>query len=368
MSKITAIGTANPPHRFKQSQIADFMVKAMQLNNEDTRKLRTVFKASGIEYRHSVLEDYGLDKDFTFYANTADFEPFPTTSERIGLFKEHALNLSAQAVEDMLLDVPGFDLQDISHVIAVSCTGLYAPGLDIDLAKKLGLAENVQRTAINFMGCYAAFNAMKVADAFCFQDPEAKVLIVCTELCSLHFQKLPTEDNMISNALFADGAAAILVEGRTNAKIKLIPQAFCTQLMVNSSQEMAWAIGDLGFEMKLSAYIPAIIKGGILSLANKLLGKVNKNINDIRYFAIHPGGRKILENIEKELNLEKKQNHPAYHVLNNYGNMSSPTVLFVLDEIKKNLTPQDHDEYIMSFAFGPGLTLESMLMKIEIDD
>jgi len=244
---------------------------------------------------------------------------------------------------------------------------MYAPGLDIDLVKKLQLPTNVLRTGINFMGCYAAFNAFKIADAFCRLDENAKVLIVCTELCSLHFQKEATEDNLISNALFGDGAAAVLVEGMTTAPLRLKLENFCSDLAFEGERDMAWAIGDLGFEMRLSTYVPSIIKSGILKLTKTLLDNISKNIDDIRYFAIHPGGRKILESIEEELGINKCQNEPAYHVLKNYGNMSSPTILFVLQEIVKKLTPGDHGEHIMSFAFGPGLTLESMVLKIEMD-
>lgn len=367
MSSITAIGTANPEYRFTQSQIADFMVKAMQLNNHDSRKLRAIFNASGIDYRYSVLEDYNNEHDNTFYANSSDFEPFPSTSKRLKYFRDNALDLSYQAVQNMMQSIPSFDLQKITHLIIVCCTGMYAPGLDIDLVKKLQLPTNVLRTSINFMGCYAAFNAFKVADAFCCADANAKVLIVCTELCSLHFQKTPTEDNLISNALFGDGAGAVLVEGKTTASLRLKPENFCSDLVIEGEDDMAWAIGDLGFEMRLSTYVPSIIKGGILKLTKNLLDKISKNINDIRFFAIHPGGRKILESIEEELGINKCKNEPAYHVLKNYGNMSSPTILFVLQEIVRKLTPSDRGEHILSFAFGPGLTLESMVLKIEID-
>ncbi|HWJ28127.1 MAG TPA: hypothetical protein VNS32_16400, partial [Flavisolibacter sp.] len=177
MSYVTAIGYANPPHRFRQSEIADFMIRAMQLNDQESRKLRTIFHASGIDYRHSVIEDYGRQNDFQFYPNTPDFEPFPSTSKRLHLFQQHALDLSVAAVNNMVTKIPGFELGSITHVINVSCTGLYAPGLDIELVRRLGLSPGVQRTGINFMGCYAAFNALKVADAFCAQNRDAVVLI-----------------------------------------------------------------------------------------------------------------------------------------------------------------------------------------------
>jgi alpha-pyrone synthase len=365
MSYITAIGTANPSHRFSQATIADFMLHTMTLHNGDSRKLKTIFKASGIEYRHSVIEDYGKTSDFTFYSQAENFEPVPTTERRINLFRANAVSLSKSAVEDLLARYNTIKLQEVTHLIVVCCTGMYAPGLDIDLVKQLNLKSTVQRTAINFMGCYAAFNALKIADAFCKTDSSAKVLIVCTELCSLHFQREGSEDNILANALFGDGSAALFVESTTNSSLKLKLENFHSDLSKDGEQFMAWTVGDLGFEMKLSAYVPDIIRGGIKDLTNSLLKKISKNLNDIRHFAIHPGGKKILQAIEGELNISREQNASAYKVLEQFGNMSSPTVLFVLNDVIKNLTDTNRNERILSFAFGPGLTLESMVLNIE---
>jgi len=367
MSYITAIGTANPPHRYEQSQIADFMTRAMQLDAHDGRKLRTIFQASGIDYRYSVLKDYGLKSGYTFFPDNDDLEPFPSTAVRLKLFREHALELSVQSVGKMLLEVPQFNLQDVTHLITVTCTGLYAPGLDIDLVRQLRLPSTINRTAINFMGCYAAVNALKVADAFCSQGPNIKVLVVCTELCSLHFQKEPTEDNLISNALFSDGSAAVLVESTSVAARRLIPESFCNDLITGGSEDMAWGVGDTGFEMKLSSYVPSLIRSGISSLASSLLRNGEKTISDIEHFAVHPGGRKILENVELELGISKEKNAAGYDILRAYGNMSSPTILFVLQNIFKRLTVNNNGDNILGLAFGPGLTLESVLLRTEID-
>lgn len=367
MSYITAMGTATPENKFSQSEIAEFMIKAMQLDYEGGRKLKALFRSSGIDYRHSVLEDYGSPETFTFFPNNKSLEPFPSTEKRIRVFRENALKVSEKAIQNAFTNIPGFDKKDITHLIVVCCTGMYAPGLDIDIVKSLGLSSTVQRTCINFMGCYAAFNALKVADAFCKADPHAKVLIVCTELCSLHFQKQYSDDNLLANALFADGSAAVLMEGLTKKETKLKVEVFHSDLSTDGEQAMAWTIGDMGFEMKLSAYVPSIIKDGIQKLTTSLLGKISKQLSDIRYFAIHPGGKKIIEAIELELKITKEQNASAYDVLKNYGNMSSPTVLFVLNEIFKKLKKEDHGEHILSFAFGPGLTLESMVLKIEME-
>lgn len=365
MSYITAIGTANPEHRFSQATIADFMLRTMTLHNGDSRKLKTIFKASGIEYRHSVIEDYGKTNGFSFYSEADDFEPVPTTEKRINLFRANAVQLSKSAVDKLVSEYNTIHLQDVTHLIVVCCTGMYAPGLDIDLVKQLKLKSTVQRTAVNFMGCYAAFNALKIADAFCKTDASAKVLIVCTELCSLHFQREGTDDNILANALFGDGSAALLVEAETKSHLKLKLENFHSDLSKDGEEFMAWTVGDLGFEMKLSAYVPDIIKGGIRDLTHSLLKKISKSLNDIKHFAIHPGGRKILQAIEAELGIAREKNSAAYKVLEQFGNMSSPTVLFVLNEVVNSLDQTNIDERILSFAFGPGLTLESMVLNIE---
>jgi alpha-pyrone synthase len=363
MSVITAIATANPVNRISQPEIAAFMLKAMHLQNGQSEKLRTVFRASGIAFRHSVLSDYGKTSDFDFYPSTLD-GAFPSTGERLKIFSDHALPLSVKAVKKMFAQsavVP----QQITHLVVVCCTGMYAPGLDIELVRALGLSTSVQRTAINFMGCYAAINALKIADAFCKADRQAKVLVVCTELCSLHFQREATEDNLLANALFGDGSAAVLVEGETSNKLQLELCQFHNELALDGATDMAWSIGDLGFEMRLSAYVPEVIRKGIRNLTASLMRKMDRSLTDVKHFAIHPGGKKILKVIEQELGIPAGKNAAAYHVLRNFGNMSSPTILFVLAEQIQNFTSSDIGENILSFAFGPGLTMESMVLKIE---
>ena len=366
MSYITSIGTANPPHRFTQQTIANFMVRTMKLEKEDARKVQALYRATGIETRHSVLSDYGRENDFDFFPNNNGVsKPFPSTKQRLELFRKHSLELSLASINQCLEKIDSLEKSEITHLIVVSCTGMYALGLDIDLVKAAGLNTTVNRTCINFMGCYAAFNALKLADTFCASEKNAKVLVVCTELCSIHFQKENTEDNMLANSLFADGSAALLIESQPRKGINLRPRSFYCDLAVDSDEVMAWTIGDLGFEMKLSSYVPEVIRSGIKKLTKSLLERISQNLSDVSYFAIHPGGRKILEVIEDELNISKISNHHAYEVLKQFGNMSSPTVLFVLNEICKTLSAEDQNKNILSFAFGPGLTMESMLLQIE---
>ncbi|SNC76103.1 Predicted naringenin-chalcone synthase [Hymenobacter gelipurpurascens] len=369
-SYLCAIGTANPPHRIPQTDIANFMAGALQLNEAGTRKLRALYRVSGIAQRYTVLPDYGRENGaYEFFPNTPDLEPFPSVGHRMAQYRLHALPLSVQAVRECLRQQPEVKVGGITHLVTVSCTGMYAPGLDIELVAALGLNPNVQRTCVNFMGCYAAVNALKLADAFCRADASAQVLIVCTELCTLHFQKSQEDDHLVSNALFGDGAAAALVLGKPAVKgPSLALEAFHCGLEPDGQQDMAWHINNFGFEMTLSSYVPHLIQRGIRKLTDQLLENLPVQLSDIHAFAIHPGGRKILETIEQELGLSTHDNRFAYEVLRDYGNMSSATVLFVLQKLLHSLTPADAGAPVLSFAFGPGLTLEAMLLKVVLPE
>lgn len=362
MSFITAFGTANPASRVSQGRIAEFMVKAMELDGKQARKLRTAFGASGIQYRYSVLDDYSKDNGFSFFPNSKDLEPFPGTARRMEMYRHNALSLSLKAIENAFAG--SFNPDSISHLITVSCTGMYAPGLDIDIVNECGLSSSTNRLGLNFMGCYAAINAIRTADAICVSDVNARVLIVCTELCSLHFQKKYNEDNLLANALFGDGSAAMIVESSHTA-MALRAVKFHSQVYKEGERDMAWNVGDLGFEMRLSSYVPRLISKGIKNLAEVCIGGSGLSVEDISYFAIHPGGKRILQVVEKELNISPQKAHHSHAVLSEYGNMSSPSVMFVLREIYNELGTQDHGKYVLSFAFGPGLTIEAALLRVE---
>jgi len=363
-SHITAIGTAVPPNQITQSQVADFMAQGLQLDDAEARRLRALYRASGIQTRHTVLTDYTKTPgEFDFYGNQAGMEPFPAIDRRMELYRQHATTLCTEAIENCIQHVPDFDKDRLTHLITVSCTGMYAPGIDIEIIERMELPTHVQRTAINFMGCYAAFPALKASDHICRANPEAVVLIVCVELCSIHFQKHRTDDHLLANALFADGAAAVLVQAQPTKK-SLRMESFYGDIIPVGKKDMAWHISNFGFEMTLSAYVPDLIEQGIHVLTQNLLKNLNVTISDISLFAIHPGGKRILEVIEKQLALSPDANCHAYEVLRNYGNMSSPTVLFVLQSLQKNLKAADQGKHILSFAFGPGLTMESMLLHV----
>ena len=364
-SYLGAIGTATPVHRLAQPTIAGFMAGALELDAAGTRKLGALYRVSGIEHRHSVLADYGRENgDYEFFPNTPGLEPFPSVGQRMAAYRREALPLALAAVQDSLSQAPDVVPASLTHLITVSCTGMYAPGLDIELVTTLGLATSVRRTCVNFMGCYATVNALRLADSIVRADPAARVLIVSVELCTLHFQKSHEPDHLVSNALFGDGAAACLVLGQPLPGRCLALRAFHCGLAPEGTKDMAWRIGDFGFEMTLSGYVPALIQGGIGQLLNELLHDLPVRREDIRHFALHPGGRKILEAIEKALDLSRNDNRYAYQVLRDYGNMSSATVLFVLRELLAATTPADAGAPVLSCAFGPGLTMEAMLLEV----
>ncbi|MEO5911302.1 MAG: type III polyketide synthase [Pelobium sp.] len=364
-SIISAIGTSNPQNRFSQDQIFQFMKDAHQLDVNNARRLEKLYQVSGIDFRHSVLNDFGKDRgQYDFFGNEKGLEPFPTTAKRGDIYESTALNLSLNAIENLASQLKNFDKKKITHLITVSCTGMYAPGLDIEIVEQLELNPFVERTCINFMGCYGAFNALKVADYICRAQPEANVLIVDVELCTLHFQRENTLDNWLANSLFADGASAVLVQHQDYAEEKLFSiGSFYTEVITEARNEMAWKIGNHGFEMQLTNQVSKQIKSGIRNIADKLLRKANLAFDEIGAFAIHPGGRKILEVCDEVFNLSVAQNEHAYSVLKNFGNMSSATVIFVLNELSKKLKAANKDEQVMSFAFGPGLTFESMTLS-----
>lgn len=365
-SYITAIGTANPEYKISQMQVAGWMANALQMEERPKKMLHSLYESSGIETRYTVLPDYvRTATEFDFFPQTPDMEPFPSVKQRMLLYEKAALPLAINAIENCLALHPGFDKNNITHLVTVSCTGMYAPGLDIEIIEELGLPGNIQRTSIQFMGCYAAFNGIKTANYITKSHPEANVLVVCVELCTLHFQKSKERDHLVSNALFGDGAAAMLIQGKpkTNGN-SLSLEAFYCDLFPQGKKDMAWHVSDFGFEMTLSSYIPSLIKGGIKSLAGKLLENLNLDQSQISYYAIHPGGRRILEVCEEELGLSPEDNCHAYEVLRDYGNMSSPTVVFVLKSIMQNLLEEDKGKNLLSFAFGPGLTVESLVAKV----
>lgn len=349
MARITHLGTAVPTYKHSQEQIGRFMQGQLQLDTKASRLTNLVYKKSGIESRYSVLPDFSANKPSLFIPDVAI-----TTEQRMAVYDKESLLLSERAIKDA---IPEKELTDVTHLISVSCTGMSAPGLDLKLVRSLGLSTDIVRTSINFMGCYAAIHALKMANAFCQSTEKVKVLIVCTELCTLHFQHTSKTEDILSACLFADGSAACVVDNYSEKGTNI--DSFKSDVAFEGYGDMAWEISSHGFLMNLSTYVPKLLEKDLKKLLDRTIDSSSHSQEDIKHWAIHPGGKNILEATEKALSLEKSKLEDSYQTLNNFGNMSSPTVLFVLKSI---LEKAQDDEAIFMAAFGPGLTIETCLL------
>lgn len=355
MPFINRIGRANPGSPVAQESIAKFMKIAHGLDALEGRKLDFLYRKSGIQSRYSVLEDFEQDsvEDFSFFPKNETLEPFPGTKARMDVFAKEAPKISLEAVQNCLKDSP-VQPSDITHMILVSCTGMLAPGVEMQLMEALGMNPATERYCIHFMGCYAAFSGIKLADKILRAEPDAKVLMVAVELCTLHFQKAYTEDNLLANSLFGDGAAAVLLSNQAEGfEIK----DYSCAILSKGAKDMAWSIGDFGFEMSLSKYVPGILNEGVEQLKAEFENRFK--LSKIRNFAVHPGGKQILEKVQEAFGFDPKCNQHAISILRQFGNMSSVTILFVLHAM---LSDQSLSGDILSMGFGPGLTLETLLL------
>jgi len=330
-------------------------------SGEAGRKLKFLYHQSGIETRYSVIPDYSLPvRYWQFYPPTENLEPFPSLELRMRWYREHAAPLSLSAIRDCLQGVP--DAGGITHLITVSCTGMSAPGLDLELVELLKLPPTVFRTSINFMGCYAAVHALKIAHALAESEPGARILIVCTELCTIHFQQEPTPDNMLSSLLFSDGSAAALVVSDDHPGKGLRLRHFYSEIVPEGQKDMAWDLSSTGFRMTLSSYVTDSIRADFAGLVRNALAKGGIDASRIGHWCIHPGGKKILDAIYTNLSFTNGHLDHSYAVLKQFGNMSSPTILFVLKRILEDLT-HTQPNCIFGAAFGPGLTMETFIAE-----
>ena len=359
MSKIISIGTTVPPHKHDQENILHFMQNVFAMNEVDKRKLKFLYHHSGIEHRYSVIPDYSRQvNDWKFYPHSENLEPFPSLELRMVWYNKFAAPLSVDAIRNA---IDGhIHPAEITHLITVSCTGMSAPGLDLQIMDLMDLPNTIYRTSINFMGCYAAIHALKMADAICKQDRKARVIVVCTELCTLHFQREPTLDNISSSLLFSDGSAAVLISHDEEKEKGLILSHFYSEIIPKGKRDMAWELSSSGFLMTLSGYIPELIEEDFEPLVNRALKNTGIEKSEITHWCVHPGGKRILEAIYKSLRLTNGKLQASYNVLKEFGNMSSPSILFVLKEMMHK-SEKDEEKKIFGAAFGPGLTMETFV-------
>jgi predicted naringenin-chalcone synthase len=373
MSFIAALATQAPPYRYEQQEVLDYMLRAGSCGDRrEERLLRAIYQQSGIRHRYSVLPDFaerfGSARLFNGAAGA------PSVAERMAVYRQEALRLAHASLQQTLTQYQPagqapLQPQDITHIITVSCTGLAAPGLETDLIQEAGLRANTQRFAVNFMGCYAAFQGLKIADALCRADPAARVLVVAVELCTLHFMAERNSDQWLANALFADGAAACLVlpdhcragqQGRTTLR------HFSSAVEANGRGDMAWHLGPKGFQMRLSNYVPELVERGMPPLLTEIYERLSLSPSAIDHWAIHPGGRRILEAMERVAQLGREDLSASYYILQEYGNMSSPTVLYVLAQLlAQQPAPPARPQTLLAAGFGPGLSLEAGLLEYQ---
>lgn len=329
------------------------------------RMLAALCRESGIERRYGCNPHYLEPPTESRFAPGVSEERSPSTAERMAIYEREAAPLGGQAAQAAIADYaqscglpPGAVAQRITHLVAVSCTGFFAPGLDFMIAKQVGLRATVERTLIGFMGCSALFNALRVADPIVRAWPQALVLVVSVELCSLHSQPNPQRDHLIGSSIFADGASACLVglPGDVNefGGDCFGLDGFHTRMKPETEEEMAWRVGDHGFDLRLSPRVPEHLGEAAPAALAALFGTARP-----AFWAIHPGGRSIVDRLAEVFGLDEDAVMPSRSVLAAVGNLSSATILFVLAEMRRRLRGQARrPQQGVAMAFGPGLVLE----------
>lgn len=360
---INAIATALPNHAYEQTFARESMKTLIASKRETSAIIHRIYTQSGIGRRYSVLPDFEEgSEDGILFMKGGKFNASPTTGERNRVYSAEARRLFTE-VSRKAVDQADMDASRITHVITVSCTGFYAPGPDYDVVMDLGLPPTTPRFHLGFMGCYAFFPALRMARAFCESDHNAVVLIVCVELCTLHLKMDESVDSLLSGSVFGDGASAAIVTASPNSSgPSLQVAAMQTVLAPEGEADMAWTIGDLGFEMVLTSYVPTILEMKAESAIRPMLEAAGFNKDDIHTWAIHPGGRAIIDKVKSSMQIDETQLWASREVLNEVGNLSSATILFVLDKIMKR--DAKNGENIVAMAFGPGLTIESSVMTL----
>ncbi len=349
---INRIATSVPAHDVHQF----FLQFASSQLTDDPRR-RAVFNRmadkGGIEHRYSCFEPgddpngSSVDKDGIFRRGA-----FPATAHRMDMFAATAPLLAQQAVDRLGL---GEERERITHLIVTTCTGFSAPGMDLEIITRCGLSTSIERTIIGFMGCYAAINALKQARHIIRSEPLARVLIVNIELCTLHLKETNDLEKLLSFCLWGDGCAAALVSAEP---VGLALDGFRAFVTADSRELMTWSVRNDGFDMVLSGKVPAAIHDALIENVGVFLG--NKSAAEVDLWAVHPGGRSVLDAVERALCLAPEALMPSREVLRENGNMSSATVMFVLERMLRDADAAP-EKVGCAMAFGPGLTAETMM-------
>lgn len=354
--RIVALGTAAPPHQIPQDVVLDFAKSRLLGDNweqkpdlqDAARQMERLFAAAKVERRQSVVDLT------TYYAET------PSTGERMVTYRAEAQALGLRALESSMSSA-SLTAKDITDLTIVSCTGYSAPGLDITLARELGMPDDVRRTLVGHMGCYGALVGLRrSADALAAR-PKAMAAMLSIELSALHFSPTRDMDMLMSFALFGDAAAAAVLRiGEPGDGPELIDSR--SEADFSTADQMSWTVGDTGFTMSLSPRVPISLRRVVRGAVDRLLEPHSLRLDDIAHWVVHPGGPSILEVVQQRLELSDEQMEPSWTVLREHGNCSSATVLLILQELLRSKRPRTGEWGVM-LAFGPGLTVESALLR-----
>lgn len=356
MSFVSHIQTVTGSYKLEQSAMKQFLAKRFDTALPQ-RKFAALLRENSIETKYSVLPDFTHETLAPRLFKLPHIEP--STADRMDVYKTEAIRIATKACEQTL-EQAQLNPEHITHIVTVSCTGMSAPGIEMELIKALNLPNTTVRHTVNFMGCYAAFHGFRLADMICKTHSNAKVLFVCVELCTLHFRLDGSDDNLLSTYLFGDGAAACLFTAQQpNHTPHFKALSFHSTLIPEAENDMAWSIGNNGFEMVLTREIPKHIAHKIGGVFENVLDANRLNKSDISLYAIHPGGKNILKAFETGIGVNTTELQVSYDVLKHQGNMSSATILYVL----KNTLHDTKKGKVYSAAFGPGLSVESALFE-----
>jgi predicted naringenin-chalcone synthase len=350
---ILGVGTSVPPTAVSQGRAAELSSLIAGQTVEQAERLAILYGLTGIARRHLAI----LDEGGVVPGVVGDSPAGPMTAWRMNRYASCVGPIARQA-SSAAIDRAGFARDAITHLVTVSCTGFSAPGFDIDLIQSLGLSPAVQRTHVGFMGCHGALNGLRVARGLMAAEPEGRVLVCAAELCSLHFSYGGNGDRTVPNALFADGAAAIVAgpgDGHSSATWRCVANG--SVLVPGTEEAMTWSIGDHGFEMHLSAEVPSLIREHLSPWLNTWLARQGLETARVASWAVHPGGPRILDAVARALRIDGKLLDDSRAVMLNHGNMSSATLLFILDRLIEQNAPRP----CIALAFGPGLAVEAAL-------
>jgi alpha-pyrone synthase len=343
---INRITTALPPHDVHDSFI-EFARRMLTGSDRRLALFNRMAERSGISHRYSIFKPQGEGDAAQFYQPGA----FPGTGARMKLFESFAPGLACEATERLLV---GEDRSRITHLIITCCTGFFAPGIDLQLVARCGLNPDIERTFVGFMGCYAAINALKLARHIVRSEPGARVLALNLELCTLHLHETTELEEILSFLLFGDGCAAALISADPSG-VRM--DSFKAALLPDTAELIRWNIREQGFDMVLSGGVPGAIRGGLGQARSAILN----GATPIDLWAVHPGGRTVLDAVEAALELPPSALQVSRAVLSDFGNMSSTTVMFVLDRMMRASAPGSSG---CAMAFGPGLVAETMRFEL----